>query len=122
MLLIGLLWRDQMAEEEREIDKTLRKRGLDPTQSFIVGKQVTYVPCDDLREVEAYQFISSLCLLFGGVFLGVLAMPNPSDTQFRVYLGIGITLVIVGATLFYFGVHRQMGRWEKEKRPISMVK
>jgi hypothetical protein len=111
-----------MTEEERDIDKALRLRGLDPTQSFIVRKQVIYVPCDDLREVEIFQFISSLCLLFGGVLLGVIVIPPQNDTQFRVCLGIGIALVIVGALFFYFGVHRQIGRWEKKKEAISVVK
>jgi len=105
-----------------DIDTTLRKKGLDPTISYIVRKKVTYVPCDDLQGMEVYQFLSSISMLFGGIFLGVITTTNPINPNFILYSIIGLILIIVGIGLFYFGVHKRLGKWEKEKKKISKVR
>lgn len=110
-----------MPKKEKKIDEALRKKGLDPTLSFIVRKRVTYVPCDDLRALEVFQFISSIAMLIGGVFLGVVTMPNPTHPNFEIYITIAVIFIVVGIVIFYLGVHRQIGGWEKEKEAISVV-
>lgn len=110
-----------MPRKGKRIDKTLRMKGLDPSMSFIVVKPITYVPSGDLKTLEILQFVSSIFTLIGGVFLGIVTTPNPNHPYFLIHLAVGITLVALGIGVFYLGVHRQIKRWEREKKPMSLV-
>ncbi len=108
-----------MAEEKEEINRALEAKGIDPSESFIVRKKVMYVPSDDLKVVEIFQFIASLLMLVGGVFLGVLL--TPSSSLLLPFCIVGLLLICGGIVLFIFGVHNQFKEWEKEKIPVSKV-
>jgi len=109
-----------MPNQRKRIERTLKKRGVNPSTSFIVVKPRVYVPSDDLKTLEIFQFISSFFALIGGVFLGIVTTPNTNHPFFYVHLVIGIILVLVGIGVFYIGVHRQIERWEREKEPLQV--
>ena len=105
-----------------EIDKTLRERGLDPTMPFIVPKKITWVPSEDLTIIEIVQFVSSVLMLFAGIFLGVMTNPQIGSPTYEIFMTSGICLLVSGILVFILGFHRQVRKWEKERIPLSVVR
>lgn len=100
--------------EEKVLDKSLEDKGLNPKEIYIVkARPPTYVPSDDMRLIEIFQFFSSILLLFGGVFLGVVITPN--QPLFAEYSASAIVLILAGIGVFAIGIIKQRRKWDKQK-------